>query len=215
MILGQLATNEVLDPRILGALYDTPREHFLPVALKGAAYVDEEIDVGNGRYLIDALTLARLIGLAEIAPQSRVLVVGCLSGYAAAVMARLAASVIATEADAALLAEAKERLAALGITNVRLQQVRSLAEGYAGSAPYDAIIICGAIGFLPEPLGAQLAQNGKLAAIRNVAARPGLAGGPGKVMVVSRIGNQLQTRDHFDAACAVLPGFAQNSGFVF
>ena len=83
------------------------------------------------------------------------------------------------------------------------------------SAPYDAIVICGAIRFIPEALGSQLAIGGRLTAIRNVASRPGVQGGLGKGLLVRRLDHKLQYREHFDAAASLLPGFERPAGFTF
>src|SRR5690606_26816472 len=101
MALGQLLVNEVLDQRLLRAMLSVPRELFVPDRLKHAVYVDEDLDLGGGRYLISPLTLARLLAMADIRPHSRALCVGALSGYCAAVLSKLAAHVVATENDAA------------------------------------------------------------------------------------------------------------------
>ena len=215
MILGQIITNEVLDPRILQAMKDTPREEFVPPQLRGAAYVDEDLDVGGGRELMAPLTFAKLVHLAEIVPASRVLNIGCLAGYTAAVLARLAAHIVATETDAAQVEQAKAHMARLNLSNVSVQQVKSLADGYAGSAPYDVIVISGAIQFLPEAVGQQIAKDGRLVAVQNVASRPGFPGGLGKGLFIRRIGNQLQSREHFDAGAALLPGFENPQAFRF
>jgi protein-L-isoaspartate(D-aspartate) O-methyltransferase len=215
MVLGQILTNDVLDPRILRAMTETPRGEFVPASLKGAAYVDEELDVGNGRALMEPMTFARLLHMAEIAPECRVLTIGCLSGYSAVVLSKLASHVVAVDIDETLIAEARAHVERLKISSINIQQVKSLADGYAASAPYDVIVICGAIQFIPEQLGTQLAKGGRLVAIRNVAARIGVKGGLGKGLLIRRIHNQLQSREYFDAGTPLLPGFENKSGFRF
>lgn len=215
MALGQLYTNEIRDTRILQAMVDVPRAPFLPENLRGAAYVDEDLDVGGGRYELAPLTLARLLALAELTSGCRVLCIGVLSGYGAAVVSRLASHVVAIETDAALVEQARAHMTRLAITNVNIQPVSSLAVGYAMGAPYNAIIVQGAIAFLPEVVGAQLALGGRLAAIRNIAQRPGMKGGLGKGLLVKRLDHKLQYREHFDAAGVVLPGFEREATFIF
>jgi protein-L-isoaspartate(D-aspartate) O-methyltransferase len=215
MVLGQIFTNKVHDRRILQAMIDTPREAFVPSDLRGSAYVDEDLDLGNGRALMAPMTLARLIRLAEITSESRVLNIGALTGYTAAVLARLAAHVTATELDALVIEQARSRLARLEIANVSFQQVKSLADGCAASAPYDVIIISGAIRVLPQGLEAQLSKGGRLVGVRNINNRPEMPAGMGKGFVARRVSNGLFPRDYFDAGATLLPGFEADRRFIF
>ncbi|MDX2113618.1 MAG: protein-L-isoaspartate O-methyltransferase [Alphaproteobacteria bacterium] len=215
MALGQLYTNEITDPRLLQAMVDVPREQFLPASLQGVAYVDEELPLADGRFLMEPLTVAKLLSLSEIQETSRVLVVGALTGYVVALAAKLAHHVVATETNPQMLAQTRENLAKLALSNVDLQQVKSLADGYALSAPYDAIIITGAVEVIPESLGSQLSIHGKLAAVFKVAQRPASRLGLGRGTLVTRAANGLQYREMFDASAALLPEFAKPAGFVF
>lgn len=215
MILGQIYTNDIIDERILTAMADIPREPFLPERLRGAAYVDEDLEISPGRYAMEPLTLAKLLDLAAILPSSRVLVIGCLQGYSAAIISRLAGEVIAVDIDSSAVDTAREHMKRLNIANVELQTVASLPDGYAAAAPYDIIVINGAVSFLPEALGAQLAMGGRLVTVRNVATRPGMKGGLGKGLLVERLDQRLQYREHFDASTVILPGFEADNGFRF
>jgi protein-L-isoaspartate(D-aspartate) O-methyltransferase len=215
MILGQLMTNDVLDERILQAMMDTPREQFVSANLRGAAYVDEDMEIAPGRYLMAPLTFAMLLGMTNIVPSSRVLVIGCLTGYAAAVAARLAKSVVAVDIDDAAIAETIRHMEQSGLNNVHPYKTESLAEGYGMSAPYDVIIICGSVESIPEALGAQLAEGGRLVTVRNVAVRPDSKAGLGKGLLVEKIDGELQYREQFDASSALLPGFEHTASFVF
>jgi len=215
MVLSQLLTNDIIDSRILQAMKDIPREPFVPESLRGVAYVDEDLEIAPGRYLLAPLTFAMLLDLTKITPSSRVLVVGCLTGYPAAIVSRLAGQVVAIDTDEATILQARDHVKRLGISHAHPHKVASLAEGYAQSAPYDAIVVCGAIEFIPEVLGAQLAEGGRLVTIRNVATRPDSQGGLGKGLLVEKFGRRLQYREHFDASSAVLPGFERRTAFVF
>lgn len=215
MTFGQLITNEVLDPRIIDAMEYIPREMFVPDNLQESAYVDEDLDVGNGRFLMAPVTFARLLHLANITPTSRVLNIGALSGYTAAVISRLAGHVVATETDPYLIEHMVANLDYLGASNVDVQRVGMLADGYATSAPYNVIIIAGAVSVIPEVLGMQFALDGRLAAVRQVSHRPGYRGGLGKGMLVKRVNNQLHYREHFDAPASATPGFERSPGFRF
>ena len=215
MMLGQLLTNDITDKRILDVMTDLPREPFLPEKLRGAAYVDDNMDVGGGRFLLAPLTFARLLDFAEIKPSCRVLNIGCGTGYSAAVISKLAGHVVAIDVDDAAIQQGKDHMKRLGISNINFQTVKNMADGYAQSAPYNVIIIQGAINFISEALGSQLAVGGRLMAVRNIASRADGKGGLGKGLLVTRLDHKLQFREHFDASCPLLPGFEQTTGFTF
>lgn len=205
MALGQLITNEILDPRILHALTEIPRDLFVPQNLRGAAYADEDLDIGNGRYLMAPLTFARLLSAANLTPESRVLNIGALSGYTAAVISPLAAKVVATENDSALIEQMQSHMVHLAIRNVQIEKVNNLLEGYAAAAPYDAIIISGGITTIPESLTTQLSPQAKLVAVRILSKRPDKRGGMGRIIAIQRKKNHFYTREYFDAPAALLP----------
>lgn len=215
MILGQLFTNEIQNHDIFHAMVNVPREAFVPERLHGAAYVDENLDVGGGRFMMAPLTFAKLLDLAEITPSCRVLNIGCHTGYSAAILARLAAMVVATETEQSAIEQARLHLNHFRATNVSLQPVKALTDGYSPAAPYDVIFINGAINFISEPLAAQLAPGGRLVCVRNVSVRPGVKGGLGKGLLIKRIDQKLQYREYFDAGCPLLPGFEQGENFTF
>jgi protein-L-isoaspartate(D-aspartate) O-methyltransferase len=215
MILGQLFTNEIINRDIFSAMVSVPREAFVPERLHGAAYVDENLDVGGNRFLMAPLTFAKLLDLAEITASCRVLNIGCHTGYSAAIIAKLAAMVVATESDQGALEQARLHLNHMRVTNVSLQPVKALTDGYSPAAPYDVIVINGAINFISETLASQLAPGGRLVCIRNVALRPGVSGGLGKGLLIKRIDQKLQYREYFDAGCPLLPGFEQGEKFTF
>lgn len=215
MILGQIYTNEVTDTAILTALAEVPREPFLPAHLQGAAYVDQELEVAPNRYLMEPLSFAKLVALADLQPSSRVLVIGALGGYAPAVIAKLAGHVVATETDASMIPGAREIIRHLSLNNVDVQQVASLSDGYAASAPYDVIFIAGAVIYIPESLGNQLASGGRIVTVRSVGKTgPGIDG-LGKGIRITRIDHKLQVREYFDTGAHILPGFEDNRGFIF
>jgi len=208
MVEGQLRTNKVTDAAVLDAFLAVPRERFVPEALAGSAYVDEDIPLGAGRHLLEPMVLARMLQLAEIAPDAGVLEIGAASGYGTAILARLAARVIAVESDVRLAGIARQRLQELAAGNATLLEGR-LEEGYPAGAPYEAIVIEGAVAAIPEPITRQLAEGGRLVAV--VKPRSGL----GQAVLVTRTAGALSHRPVFDAGVALLPGFAAATGFVF
>ena len=118
MVDSQIRPNKVTDERIMKAMGKVPREIFVPPSLKGVAYVDEDIQIAPGRFLMEPQVLARLIQAAEIEPTDAVLEIGSATGYASAILSHLAESVVAVESDPQLAEIANKALAALEITNV-------------------------------------------------------------------------------------------------
>lgn len=208
MVESQIRPNGVVDERILHAMHELPREQFVPKSLRGIAYVDEDLHIGGGRYLMEPMVLARLIQAAQIEADDVVLEIGAGTGYGAAVLSRLASTVVALESDPALAKSANKVLGELGIDNVALIEA-TLADGFPRQAPYNVIMFGGAVEQIPPALTEQLAEGGRLVA---VVVPPGQAG---KAMLATRIGGLVSMRPIFDAACPVLPGFKREQGFVF
>lgn len=134
MVENQIRTNRVTDPRIVATMDALPRELFVPKQLRGIAYVDEDLDLGNGRYLMEPLVLARLLQAAELRPEDVVLDVGCGTGYSTAVLARVASTVVALESDSDLAEAAASLLAELGMDNA-VVVTGPLADGYPAQSP--------------------------------------------------------------------------------
>lgn len=214
MTLGQIYTNKISDIRILEAMAETPRELFVPAHLRGSAYVDEDLDVGGNRYLMEPLTFARLLDIANITPSDHVLVIGCLSGYPAVIASKLAAHVTAIDISESDLQRAYDTVATLGINNITCRHVADMKQGYASGAPYNVIVIHGAVAQVPQSLLDQLAINGRLVCIRNISQRIGQQGGLGKGLLISNQGDATQHHEYFDASCPLLPGFESVSRFT-
>ena len=208
MVEGQLRTNGITDPTLLGAFLTVPRERFVPAAFTGAAYVDEDIPLGRGRFLLEPLVLARLIRIAEVGREERALFVGAGSGYGAAVLAQVAASVVALESDPALAEMARKACAELGYSNVSVVE-GPLEKGHSPGAPYHVILFGGAIADPPAAFARQLAEGGRMAAVL----RPDAA--VGKATLMRRAGTVLSRRVAFDAAAPMLPGLAPEPSFQF
>lgn len=213
MVEGQLRTNKVTDEAVLDGFLTVPRERFVPAALSGIAYVDDDIPLGSGRVLIEPLVLARLLQLAAIGKNDKVLEIGCATGYATAVLAKIAASVTAIDSDPQLVAAARANLAALGIGNVQLRD-GPLAGGWRGGAPYDVILINGGVGDIPAAVTDQLAEGGRLVTVTDVAANASNAC-CGKAILMTRAEGRVSSRPVFDATVQPLPGFARAAAFVF
>lgn len=205
--------NQVTNPAVLTAFLSVPREDFAPEPLKALAYMDEHMPLAvgfedvRGRYLLAPMVLARLVQALRPQPTDKALDIACATGYSAAILARLAASVRAVEPEPALNAFAKKALARAQAKNALLSKA-DLATGYAKDAPYDVVLFNGAIPDAPEAIEAQLAEGGRMAAI---VAR----GAESKAMLFEKAGGRIARRPIFDAAAPPLPDFAVETGFVF
>lgn len=207
MVDNQLRTAGITDRRLLAAMGEVPRERFVPEVRRGLAYIDEAIAVGGARKLGAPAPFAKLIQLAEIDGTDHVLDLGCGTGYSAAVLAKLGASVVAVESEAALAAEARSTLDVLGIGNVTLVE-GALETAGKSKGPYDVIVIEGTLEQVPDALFAQLKPEGRLVALVAERGRPAVA------HLFARSGKGIAARAAFDAR---LPPLApqRDDSFVF
>lgn len=213
MVESQLRTNKVTDAAVLDAFLNVPRERFVPPALRGIAYVDDDIPLPGGRSLMEPMVLARLLQLAAIGTSDKVLEIGCATGYASALLGRIAASVTALESDQRMAAQARALLKELGCTAVTVVEGK-LTDGWRANAPYDVILINGAVGTIPSTISDQLAEGGRLVCV--LLAESGPTGtGLGEAVVMTRAEGVLSNRPVFDAAVHALPGFERVASFVF
>jgi protein-L-isoaspartate(D-aspartate) O-methyltransferase len=209
MIDGQLRPNRVTNDRLLTAIGDLPRERFLPDAMRAVAYADDDVPLGNGRFLMEPMVLARLIQTLQAQPEDRALVVGSGRGYGAALMARLVKSVVAVESDAMLVAAVQQTAKELGFDRIR-QVVGPMELGAADSAPYDVILIEGAVRLVPEAILEQLAEGGRLTTVL-----VGPTGALGVAQLFIKQGGVTSGRALFEAGTPLLPGFAPPPRFTF
>lgn len=211
MVDGQVRTTDVTDRRILDAMLMVPREAFVPASRQALAYLDLDLDVSEGgaaeRFLIKPALTGKLLQAAEIDENDNVLVVGCATGYLAALVAKLARQVTATETDSALAAKAKDAFAAIGLSNVTCKAA-ACADGDSSAAPYDVIVLNGATEVTPDRLFDQLREGGRLVGV-SAESRPSRA------MIVTRSHGEFGYRPLFDAAAPVLPGLERAAAFVF
>lgn len=200
MIESQLRPQGVTDRALLGAMGSVAREAFVPTDARPLAYSDRSVPLGNGRFLSAPTALGQL--LTDIAPQAgeRALVVGGGSGYSATILAAMGVNVTVLESDPALAADAR----ANGITTVE----GTLAAGHSADAPYDIILIDGAVEQVPDALIAQLADGGRLGAAlidRSVT----------RLVVGRKSGNAFGFLSLGDAGVPALPGFTRAPVFTF
>jgi protein-L-isoaspartate(D-aspartate) O-methyltransferase len=206
MVASQIRTSEVTDPAVVEAMGAVPRELFLAEEKRDFAYIDEDLAIGKGRYMMEPQVLARLVQLADPQLTDKALVIGAGTGYAAAVLAQLVQSVTALESDASFIDCAKAVLAQVAPT-VSLA-AGDLKGGWPAGSPYDIILIDGAMSALPNNLKPQLADGGRLVCI--------VREGPvGRATLVTRSGDSYGSREEFDAMTPVLPSFQKQPKFVF
>ena len=200
MIDSQLRTVGINDETILGAMNSVPRENFVPAPLRSLAYADAALEVAPGRFLLEPMVLGLLLQHACLTPADRVLVVGAATGYSAAVITHIGAAVTALESDPALT----EIAAAAGIESV----AGPLTDGWAAAAPYDLILFEGSIEIVPAAFAAQLAPNGRVAAVVRTA-------GVGRATVGTLTGTRLIGTPFLEVAARPLLGFTAPRDFVF
>lgn len=203
MVASQLRTSGVNDVRVVAAMAQVEREKFLPESQRPLAYRDRSLPLGAGRAQNPPLATGLLLTEACIRSDDQVLIVGAAGGYAAALAARLAAKVVAVEADPALAEAARGALAG------QVEFVEGpLEAGHAAGAPYDVLIIDGAVEEVPAALVEQVKPGGRIVA--------GLVD-----RGVTRLASGVRTESGFglnpfaDIECAVLPGFEKPRGFKF
>lgn len=215
MVENQVRPNRVTDERLLAAMAAVPRERFVGEKFASVAYVDEDIAVSPGRYLMEPMVFARLLQAAEIKPADVVLDIGCATGYSTAVLARLADTVVAVESDEALAETAIALMTELDADNTAVV-TGELSEGYAKQAPYDVIVLGGAVEQTPDALTDQLAEGGRLVCVVTGAGSNGAGiGKVGRAMLFRRMYGALTARELFDASVPPLPGFASAPRFEF
>lgn len=210
MVDSQLRPTRVTDAKILAAMAELPRERFVPKSKQGIAYVDEDIEVAPGRFLMEPVVVARLMQALELTPDTTVLNIGCATGYDAALLGRVAGSVVAVESDSGLAALASEAINDLAVDNVAVVEAPA-TDGYPAQAPYDAIFISGAVDEVPSSISGQLAPDGRLAVVIG-GSEPGILG---RAHLYVRSGNTISSRPLFDAGTRMLPDFVREESFVF
>lgn len=206
MVDTQVRPSDVTKFPIIEAMLRIPREAYVPDPQREVAYVGEHLALGGNRVILDARTLAKALDALDVQPGDLVLDLGPALGYSAAILARLAQTVVAVEEDEAMAAEAQRVLSQEGVDNAVV--VRGpLAAGAPKHGPYDVIMIEGGVETLPAALLAQLKDGGRIAALF-------VEGALGTLRIGHKEAGRIDWRDAFNAAAPVLPGFAAARGFV-
>lgn len=205
MVASQLRTNAVSDARVVATMAVVPRERFVPAQTAPFAYRDALAKLGGGRSLNLPIATGRLLTEARLLPSDRVLLIGAATGYTAAVLAELVASVVAVESDAALVSVARDALGGDGrITIVEAP----MEQGHAEGAPYDVLIVDGAVERVPDELVAQVRSNGRV--LSGLVDR-----GVTRLAAGRRSEGGFALIDFADVDCCLLPGFATPARFTF
>ena len=210
MVDGQVRPNKVTDPRVLNAMRTLPRERFVPPGRAEFAYIDEDLSIGRGRFLMEPMVIARLVQMLRVRPGDRALVVGSGTGYGAALMAACGAHVTALEHDEDLIRTARDALRAVAPGVVLVSG--PLEVGWPDGGPYDRILIEGAVRAIPQAVGSQLRfEGGKLVTVLLK------RGGVGKAVLAEPIaaGGVLRAQAEFDCATPLLPSLRPAERFVF
>lgn len=210
MVDGQVRTTDVTDAAILSAMLEIPREEFVPAQRRPLAYIDEDIEIAEGRpgrFLMRPSPFAKLVQLAGVRAGELVLDIGCGTGYSSAVLARIAGFVVALESNSVLAEEAGRRLAALGCENVSVVE-GPLAAGHAAQAPYDVILVEGAVDEIPAALFDQLKDGGRLVAVVG-------EGNAGRATLWLKDDGIVSSRAAFNAAVRPLTAFRRVPAFEF
>ena len=211
MVDCQVRPSDVTDIRIIDAMLAVPREAFVPEQQRAMAYLDLDLWVGGGasgkRFLIKPAVLGKMLQAAEITEADNVLVVGCATGYSAAVVAKIASQVTATESDSGLADEARDVLARTGCGNVTVHAAAA-ADGEPANAPYDVIVLDGATEITPDRVYRQLKEGGRLVGVFATTQPP-------RAAIVTHSHGDFGHRALFDATVPVLPGLTRVPAFVF
>jgi protein-L-isoaspartate(D-aspartate) O-methyltransferase len=206
MVDTQVRPNDVTKFPIIEAMLNVPREAFVPASRREAAYVGGNLEIGGGRVILEARTLAKMLDALDLQPTDLVLDIGCGLGYSTAVIARMAEAVVAIEEDADLATQAQARLSTEGVDNAAVIE-GPLSAGAAKHGPYDAIVVEGAAETLPETIAAQLKEGGRIACLF-------MDGALGVCRIGHKVDGAITWRFAFNASAPVLQGFANRPVFA-
>lgn len=207
MVEHQIRTTDVTSHSVLRAFLSVAREAFVPEKAKPLAYLDADIELSPGRYLMEASPLAKLLQAAEITKDDKALEIGTGSGYVAALLSRLAGSVTALESDPALAELAAGNLKSLDCQNVDVV-TGELTKGHAPNAPYTLIFVNGAVEEVPSALLDQLTEGGRLVAVVGY-------GNAAQAKILLKEHGAISESSRFNLSVKPLPGFGKIREFVF
>jgi len=200
MLDSQLRPEGVTDPAVIEAMGRIPRENFLPSHTRPLAYVDRAVAMGEGRFMPAPAVLGRLLTQMQLEPGQRALVVGAGTGYSSAVLSAMDLRVDALECDPTLAAAARQ----VGVNVIEAP----LERGNAAGAPYDQILIDGAVDHIPDALIDQLADGGRFCGAM-------IDRGVTRLVIGRKAGGAFGSLSIGDAGVPPLPGFSRPKAFTF
>ena len=209
MIDSQIRPNKVIDEAVIAAFATVPRELFVNRQMQNLAYIDEDIHLSGGRFIIEAMVMARMIQALELQKSDNVMSIGAGTGYGSAVLSSLVTSVIAIETRTQMVEKAQQIVAGLDIGNVAVVKSR-LQGGYPSEAPYQAIIIEGGVEHIPAPLFDQLSDGGRLVSVLRPKGRE-----VGEATLWQKRAGHITSRALFTAQVPVLDEFRAKPEFTF
>lgn len=209
MVDSQIRPNKVIDDDVIAAFATVPRELFVSRQMQNLAYIDEDIALSGGRFIIEAMVMARMIQALSLDKADNVMSIGAGTGYGAAILSSLVASVIAIETRAQMVEKAQQIVAGLDIGNVAVVKSR-LQDGYPSEAPYQAIIIEGGVEHVPAALFDQLSEGGRLVSVLRPQGRE-----VGEATLWQKRGGHITPTSLFTAQIPVLDEFKVKPKFTF
>ena len=205
MVDTQVRPSDVTKFPIIDAMLTVKREDFVPAAQREAAYMGENLSLGDGRVLLEPRTLAKILDAVDINGDELVLDVGSALGYSAAVIAHMAEAVVALEENEDLARETMDTLMDAGIDNV-ITHTGALHDGAAEHGPFDVIVVQGGVSHVPAALSDQLKDGGRMACVF-------MDGALGEVRIGYKLDGRITWRRSFNAGAPVLPGFEKHDAF--
>ena len=209
MVDSQIRPNKVIDDQVIKAFSTVPRELFVNRHMQEMAYIDEDIHLSGGRFIIEAMVMARMIQALKLTPSDNVMCVGAGNGYGAAILSSLSASVIAVETRIQMVEKAQQIVAGLDIGNVAVVKSR-LQDGYPSEAPYQGIIIEGGVEFVPQALFDQLSEDGHMVSVLRPQGRD-----VGEATIWHKRNTHVTQKALFTAQVPVLDEFKLKPKFIF
>ena len=206
MVDTQIRPSDVTKFPIIDSFLSVPREKFVPDGKREAAYIGENLQIGQSRVILDPRTLAKLLEALDVQKDELVLDIGTGLGYSSAVISLIAEVVIAVEEDSSLASEAEEILSEIGADNV-VVQVSKLIDGAPEHGPYDVVILQGGVEEIPSSILKQLKNGGRVGAIF-------IEEGLGTAKIGFKLHDKINWRYSFNAAAPILTGFFKQKDFA-
>nr|WP_143529985.1 protein-L-isoaspartate O-methyltransferase [Salibaculum halophilum] len=206
MVDTQVRPSDVTKFPIIDAMLSVPREDFVPDDRREAAYVDDNLDLGGGRVILEPRTMGKMLDALDIQGSEVVMDLGCGLGYSTALLARLAEFVVAVEDDEARVTEAQANLSAHDVDNAAVVH-GTLAAGAPKQGPYDVIVLEGAADQVPDTLVDQLKDGGRMAVLFS-------EGALGVMRIGHKLDGAMTWRMAFNAGAPVVPGFERRPAFT-